>query len=95
MEKDFFTDLNIAVITTRQVIETSSDVVYVGHDLEDGSWQFLSRDFNEGDARVVSLKNILELDPTLNELKNLELGNFAKRNNKLEMFKRQSFEKHL
>lgn len=82
MDKRFKEDLLTYVFTTHFVIEDHSDITCVTHD-HDGDWQFMSDDeFNESDARVVSLQEILELDPTLLKLAELPIGYEAKRNDK-------------
>lgn len=59
---------NRAVFTTRYVIENKAVIVYVSHD-KDGDWQFFSNeDANEQDARVVSMDEILEIDPSIKEI---------------------------
>lgn len=82
MKKQFKGDLQTYVFTTRFVIEDNSDITFATHDHE-GDWQFMSDDeFNESDARVVSLQEILELDSTLLKLADLPIGYEAKRNDK-------------
>ena len=82
MDKRFKEDLQTYVFTTRFVIENNSDITCVTHDHE-GDWQFMSDDeFNESDARVVSLQEILELDSTLLKLADLPIGYEANRKDK-------------
>jgi hypothetical protein len=60
--------VNKAVITTRYVLDANSLITYVVYD-EDGDWQFFSdEDVTESDACIVSVKQILALDDSLNEL---------------------------
>ena len=69
---------NKPVITTRYVLDANSLITYVVYD-EDGDWQFFSdEDITESDACVVSVKQILELDDSLNEL-DLKPGQAAER----------------
>lgn len=69
---------NKPVITTRYVLDANSLITYVVYD-EDGDWQFFSdEDVTESDACVVSVKQILELDDSLNEL-DLKPGQAAER----------------
>lgn len=66
---------NVAVITTRGVTEEGAPILLVSHDEVDGGWQFLSGGpVIEEDARVVGLKRIWVLDPTVGELADLPLG---------------------
>ncbi|OCQ99991.1 hypothetical protein BCD64_02605 [Nostoc sp. MBR 210] len=70
---------NVAVITTLQVIE-GKPILYVSHDEEDGVWQFHTNEtFRDSDAKVVSLRRIVELDPSVTQLANLPLGWIAVR----------------
>lgn len=70
---------DLSVFTTRHHLELGSPIVYVEHD-EDGDWQFLTDDeLTDDDARVLSLEDMLQRDPSLNELFDLDYGEFAKR----------------
>jgi hypothetical protein len=78
------------VITLRQVLDDHEPVLYVTHDAEDGQWQFLhGGDVHEDDARIVALRTIVELDPTVKELANLPLGWVATRDAVGESWRRQ------
>lgn len=83
---DWFIDEhpNIAVITTKNILDKSSDILLVCHDEDDGIWQFLDgKDINEEDALIISLKEIVELDNSISQLLySLPLGWSAFRNNK-------------
>ena len=66
--KDLF---DTAVFTTRFVIEDKKTITYVTHEIEDGAWQFFSDDrFDdfESVAKVVGLREIIKLDPSIMEL---------------------------
>jgi hypothetical protein len=68
-----------AVITTKYVIYENSKIVYVIN-TEDG-WQFLGQeDVEENDALVVTLNTIIQLDPTITRVLNLNKGQQAFRN---------------
>jgi hypothetical protein len=73
-----FEDLpNVAVFTTRAVVEQEAWIQYVSHDKDDGAWQFhdnLAHAAIEEDVKVVSLKNIYQKDPTIGELADLPIG---------------------
>lgn len=62
-------DFNVAVFTTVFVLEKKSKIIYVSHDSE-GDWQFFGseEDISEEDARVVSLAEIIEMEPSIKEL---------------------------
>ena len=75
---------NTAVFTTKFVIDEHKSITYVTHDLDDGAWQFFSDDeFDdfESVAKIVSIKQIVELDSTLLELANMPIGHYAIREN--------------
>lgn len=84
MENWLFEDQpNVAVITTKNILNNSSDILQVWHDKDDGMWQFLdSTDIDEEDALIVSLKEIVELDNSILQLYSLPLGWVAFRNNR-------------
>src|SRR4051794_20938084 len=66
---------NLAVITVRQNVHGGQPILFVSHDADDGSWQFLtSGGLNEDDGMVVSLQSMVSRDPSLKELANLPLG---------------------
>ncbi len=72
---------NVAVLTTRQILEGAA-ILYVSHDEDDGAWQFHSGEIiNDADARIVSLRKIVELDNSVARLADLPLGSIATRPN--------------
>lgn len=75
---------NTAVFTTRQVFDDGQPILYVSHDADDGAWQFHTggTGVSAGDALVVCLKNVVELDPAICALADLPLGWIAERKNK-------------
>lgn len=65
---------NQAAITTVHVLDGTHPVALVCHD-EDGGWQFLCGTTNEtSDGRVVCLKTIVELHPSMRDLADLPVG---------------------
>jgi len=73
---------NQSAITTSYVMEQNHDIIYVSYD-EEGDWQFMSDDpFDEGDAMVVSIKEILEKDKSLLTLPNIKKNEAYERKNK-------------
>jgi hypothetical protein len=77
--------LDIAAFTTKFVLEDNKVITYVTHDMEDGAWQFFSEDkFDnfESVAKIIGLKEIMDMDPTLTELINMGPGHVATRKNK-------------
>lgn len=72
---------NAAAITTRQVLGGMEPVLLVSHDAEDSDWQFIGRtDGETTNGRVVSMEEIVQLDPTLLEVADLPPGWLATRN---------------
>lgn len=67
---------NVAVFTTHQILEREDRIGFVTHDLDDGAWQFHARSGAgaETDAKIVSLRAIVDLDPSVMELADLPLG---------------------
>jgi hypothetical protein len=68
---------NVAVITTMRVLN--------------GGWQFHNNEpgpLDESDAKVVSLQNMVRLDPSIAELADLPLGWYAQRDSRNSPWKR-------
>jgi len=66
---------NCAAITVRQIIHENHPVLYVTHDADDHGWQFLTLDVpRQEDGKVVALGEMIEMDPTLNDLADLPPG---------------------
>jgi hypothetical protein len=78
MSKWLFADPpNLAVIVDKRIIANNAWIAYVSHDLDDGAWQFHAADSPESsqsESVVISLRNVVERDPTVAELANLPLG---------------------
>lgn len=84
---------NVAVISTKAVVSGETWIAHVSHDADDGAWQFhgaLPEQVGEADAVLVSLRSIVERDPTVLELADLPLGWRAWRNAKTSKWKRAS-----
>jgi hypothetical protein len=75
---------NVAVIANKKALTANGWIAYVIHDSDDGAWQFHSADaeVKESDASVVSLRSVVEIDPSINELADLPLGWHAWRDTK-------------
>lgn len=73
---------NIAVFTTRFVLENKSPILFVFH-FSDGVWQFSGSEkhLSDDDFKVVSLKEIIEIDNSLLEIAHMPLGSEATRLN--------------
>jgi hypothetical protein len=75
---------NVAVFTTKQIIEKQKPILFVSHDEEDGAWQFHDGDLTSSeDARIVSLLQIVTIDPSIMDLADLPYGWEASRNSKV------------
>lgn len=71
---------NCAVITTTHVLEDGEDITFVFHDLDDEGWQFhYAGDKTPSDIMIVSLKNIVDHDPSVLELADMLPGWVASR----------------
>lgn len=68
-----------AVISLKRITHDSRPILRVVHD-EDGDWQFLDGgDVSDEDAAIVSLKNLVDRDPSLKALADLPAGWTAER----------------
>jgi hypothetical protein len=66
---------NCATFTTRQVLDELEPIALVSHDADDHAWQFIGTSGAvEADARIVALEEIVDLDPTVLEIADLEPG---------------------
>ena len=71
----FKDDPKTMVITTKRVINREVMVSIVFHDEEDGMWQFLDGiDTDENSAAVISLSEMVSIDPTVEQIADLPLG---------------------
>ena len=68
-------------ITCNHVITRERPILYVTHDSEDGTWQFMcgKDDHDITNAQMVSLLNIIEIDNTVNDLYEMPVGYGAER----------------
>jgi len=70
---------NLGIFTTRQWLELDQPILKVIHE-NDGDWQFLTGDpIIEEDCKLVSLKEMVKRDKTLNEIFDLDYGEEAER----------------
>jgi len=71
---------NVAVFTVKQIILEHKPILFVCHDGDDGAWQFLPGEPVEiKDAMIVTLEEMVEFDPTVNDLYDLPMGHHATR----------------
>lgn len=72
---------NLAVITSRDVLENNSPILEAVHNT-DGIWEFYgSHSLDAPDFRVVSLEEIVKLDSSINYILHIKEGYFAQREN--------------
>jgi hypothetical protein len=70
---------DLGVLTTIRVLEGAA-IVMVSHDEDDGGWQFLCGTTGDpADGRIVHLQDIIDRDPTVEEVSDLPLGWIAYR----------------
>lgn len=67
---------NTAVFVDDAILKGNKWIYYVGHDIDDGAWQFHGPDglATENELRVVGLKTIATLDESILSLSDLPLG---------------------
>jgi len=71
---------NVACVTQKQVVNDDLPILYVIHDVEDQDWMFLTGgEFESEDALIVSMAQIVELDPTLLQIASMPPGYSATR----------------
>ncbi|MCR5191160.1 MAG: DUF2185 domain-containing protein [Bacteroidales bacterium] len=71
---------NMAVITTRYVLDENSPILYVFHYEDDGFWQFSGdEDCEDSDYRIVSMEEMVNIDDSILELADMPFGFCAKR----------------
>ena len=84
---------NTAAITTRQVLERGAPIRVVSHDAADGGWQFLCGSTTDPrDGRVVGLRSIVALDPSVATVADLPLGWRARRDGPTGSWRRERCE---
>jgi hypothetical protein len=85
--KAFKEKLNTAVFTTKYVIQRNSSILYVYH-YENGNWQFSGKEniLDDEDYKVISLKEMIEIDPSILEISDLQIGFEAIRKTKNDIW---------
>ena len=75
MKWTFSDSLDVAVFTNKRIVGGGDWIQQVSHDSDDGAWQFHpAGGTSENEASVVSLKTIVEIDPSVISLADLPLG---------------------
>lgn len=81
---------NCAVITTRQILERSECVLHAAHLSRDHEWRFLTLAKSTGkDARIVTLEDVVALDPSVTQIADLPPGWHAWRCSKTDAWIRE------
>ena len=81
MNYGFNEKTNTMVITTKGILEKRKNILFISHDEDDGIWEFLDGvDVKEEDAAIVSIFEIVEIDPSINLISDLPMGWVAYRN---------------
>jgi hypothetical protein len=84
---------NVAVIASRKIVHGGDWIAHVSHDASDGGWQFHNEEpLNEDNAAMVSLRNIVLLDPSVIELSGLPLRWRAWRESDISPWKRMKID---
>ena len=67
---------NVAVFTSKRIVEGTDWIYYVGHDADDGAWQFHgpSGPCDVDSAVLVSLKSVVQRDQSVRSLADLPVG---------------------
>ena len=77
-EFKFREEKNLGIFTTPQWLENNEPILRVVHE-EDGDWQFLTKEIDFENGKVVALEQVILKDKTLNEIFDLEYGEEAER----------------
>jgi hypothetical protein len=78
-----------AALTTREIVEHAQRVLQVRHDADDGSWQFYpGGTYSPDDARLSTLGELVDRDPSLEELGELPVGWVAVRDGEGQPWRR-------
>lgn len=74
---------NVACITVRAIVDSGSPILVAVRDADDGGWHFLTgSDVTEADAMIVSLRSMVDRDPTLLHLADIQPGGSAVRDSR-------------
>lgn len=74
---------NTACVMCKHILREHLPILYVSHELDDGTWQFLcnvrDHDFENNDFALVALHTARDLDPAIDQIADLPLGFIATR----------------
>ena len=78
-----------AAITVRAVLD-GAPILLVSHDADDDGWQFLDgRPANTAEGRVIGMREVLRIDPTLRSIADLPPGWIAWRKSRSDPWVRE------
>lgn len=77
-EFKFREEKNLGIFTTQQWLENNEPILRVVHE-EDGDWQFLTKEIDFENGKIIALEQIILKDKTLNGVFDLEYGEEAER----------------
>ena len=81
--KQFQQPLTTKVITTKQVMQQNSTIVYIAHHEDDGAWVFTgAEEFLPENAMVVTLAEMIAHDATILEVADMPVGFYGIRQDK-------------
>lgn len=70
------------VFTCCHILEDNRPITFVTHHFDDNNWQFICSDtHNDTDAVIISISELCEIDPTIEELCDMPVGHCAHRKN--------------
>lgn len=73
----------LLVFTCSHILEDNKPITFVTHHFDDNNWQFLCNCKHQDiDAVIISIGEICEIDPGVEELCDMPVGCFAQRKNK-------------
>ena len=79
----------VAALTLRSITSKQEPILHVVHDADDHSWQFLTLDVADpAEAVMVSMRSIVALDPSVQEVADLPPGWRAWRSSKQASWQR-------
>ena len=71
-----------AVFTCCHIIEENKPILYIKHDVDE-DWQFLcGATHTTEDGRIIAMKEVIDIDPSVSETQNLKRGQIAQRQSK-------------
>ncbi len=90
-EFKFREERNLGIFTTKQWLDDNEPILRVVHE-EDGDWQFLTKEIDFENGKLVALEQMTLRDQTLNDIFDLEYGEEAVRDFIGDKWRRNKFE---